>query len=78
MTLAIVYSNNTQECDRVTALFDNLGQPYKEYILGSDFTLKQFDNEFGSEAQFPQVAIGTKHIGGLKETLQHLQTNNVL
>ena len=76
--LAIVYSDGSQECDRAVALFESIRQEYIEYKLNTDFTLKQFIEEFGVEAEFPQVAIGINHIGGLKETLQYYQQRNVL
>ena len=76
--LAIVYSNGSQECDRAVALFESLRQEYIEYTLNTDFTLKQFIEEFGAEAEFPQVAIGINHVGGLKETLQYYKLRNVL
>ena len=76
--LAIIYSNHSQECDRIVALLQSLEHKYIEYSIGRDFTLKQFDTEFGPEAEFPQVAIGTKHIGGLKETLHYFKEHKVL
>ena len=71
--LAIVYSNETQECDRVACLLQSLEHPFVVYVLGRDFTQAQFNAEFGSEATYPQVAVGIHHIGSLKETLQHFQ-----
>jgi hypothetical protein len=76
--LAIVYSNRSQECDRVVALLQSLEHKFVEYVIGIDFTDKQFIDEFGPTAEFPQIAIGTKHIGSLKETLQHFNYNNQL
>ena len=76
--LAIVYSDGKQESQRAIALFENLEQKFVEYRLDRDFTLKQFVSEFGDEAEFPQVAIGIKHVGGLKETLQYYKHRNVL
>ena len=76
--LAIVYSNGEQESQRVISLFESLEQKFIEYRLDRDFTQKQFVSEFGDEAEFPQVAIGVKHIGGLKETLQYYKLRNVL
>ena len=76
--IAIVYSDDTQECQRVEALFQSLDQKYIEYRLGRDFTMKQFIEEFGAEAPFPQVAIGVNHIGTLKETLQYYKEKNLL
>ena len=71
MTLAIVYSDKSQECDRAVSLLQSLEHRYVEYVLGRDFTPEQFTAEFGEGASYPQVAVGTKHIGTLKETLQH-------
>jgi len=33
---------------------------------------RAFEAEFGKDAEYPQVAIGSKHIGSLKETLQYM------
>ena len=76
--IAILYSDDTQECQRVEALFQSLDQKYIEYRLGRDFTMKQFTEEFGSEAPFPQVAIDVKHVGGLKETLNYYKDKGLL
>ena len=37
-----------------------------------DFSDRQFRAEFGSEAEYPQVAIGLNHRGNLKETLKFM------
>ena len=50
-----------------------MGGEFLEYILGKDFSETEFKREFGSEAEYPQVAVGYRHIGGLKDTLQYLQ-----
>ena len=71
--LAIIYSDGSQECDRVSSLMESLEHKFVVYLLGRDFTQAQFDNEFGKEATYPQVAVGIHHIGSLKETLQHFQ-----
>ena len=78
MTLAIVYSDKSQECDRAVSLLQSLEHEYVEYVLGRDFTAKQFTDEFGEGATYPQVAIGIKHIGSLKETLQYFNYNGQL
>ena len=78
MTLAIVYSDRSQECDRVISLLQSLEHEYVEYVLDRDFTTKQFKDEFGEGATYPQVAIGIKHVGSLKETLQYFNYNGQL
>ena len=76
--VAIIYSNRSQECQRAVALFESLEQKFIQYELNRDFSIKQFYEEFGAEAEFPQVAIGIKHIGGLKETLHYYKNKNLL
>ena len=37
-----------------------------------------FVAEFGEEAEYPQVNVGFRHIGGLKDTLNYFKDNNLL
>ena len=69
---AVIYSNGSQECERVAQLLKSLGGEFLEYKLNSHFTQKAFEQEFGEEATYPQVSIGSKHIGNMKETLQYM------
>ena len=75
---AVIYSNGSQECERITQLLKSLGGEFLEYRLDKHFNQKAFEQEFGIEATYPQVAIGSKHIGSMKETLQYLKTKEVL
>lgn len=69
----ILYAKDgCQECERAEMLFTSENRTYAKYVLGKDFTERQFVSEFGPNAEYPQIAIGCNHIGGLKETLQHL------
>ena len=54
-------------------LLNSINEDTKEFLLGVDFSDRQFRAEFGSEAEYPQIAIGLKHRGTLKETLHYLQ-----
>ena len=78
MIEAVLYTDGGIECDRIRMLLQSLGGEYREYLLGVDFSDRQFRAEFGSEAEYPQITINSKHIGSLKETLQYFQNNNVL
>jgi len=69
----VIYSNGSQECERVAMLLKSLGGEFLEYKLGQHFTQRGFDKEFGKEAEYPQINIGFKHVGGLKETLQFMK-----
>ena len=75
---AVIYSNESQECERMSTLLRSLGGNFHEYILGKHFDEKAFVSEFGSEATYPQVALGSKHIGNMKETLQYMKTNGII
>jgi hypothetical protein len=48
------------------------------YKLDKDFTENQFRDEFGSEAQYPMIALGMKHRGTLKETLHFMNNEGML
>tara|TARA_B100000925_G_C21923525_1_gene437003 strand:+ start:769 stop:1005 length:237 start_codon:yes stop_codon:yes gene_type:complete len=69
---AVIYSNGSQECDRMASLLKSLGGEFLEYRLDKHFTQKSFEQEFGEEATYPQVSIGYTHIGSMKETLQYM------
>ena len=69
----VIYSNNGQECERLSSLLKSLGGEFLEYKLGQHFTQRAFETEFGRDAEYPQINIGFKHVGGLKETLQYLK-----
>ena len=75
---AVIYSNGSQECERISMLLKSLGGEFHEYLLGVDFSDRQFRSEFGSEATYPQVAIGNQHIGSIKETLQYFKQIEVI
>lgn len=75
---AVIYSNGSQECDRISMLLKNLGGEFHEYLVDVDFSERQFHMEFGPEATFPQVSIGNKHIGNMKETLQFLKNQKLI
>ena len=72
MKQALVYSNGSQESERAKMVLEACGQDVKEFFLGVDFSDKQFRAEFGSEAEYPQIAIGLNHRGTLKETLKFM------
>ena len=75
---AIIYTNGSQECERLSQLLKSLGGEFLEYKLNEHFTQRAFEQEFGEEATYPQVAIGAKHIGNLKEVLQYMDRQGML
>ena len=74
----VIYSNGGQECQRLSSLVKSLGGEFLEYKLGQHFTQRAFDTEFGEGAEYPQINIGFKHVGGLKETLQYMKQEGMI
>ena len=75
---AVIYSNGSQECERIGMLLKALGGEFLEYKLNKHFTQRGFEAEFGPNAQYPQINIGFKHVGGMKETLQYMKDTGLL
>ena len=76
--LAVVYSNGNQESKRAISLLQTLNAQILEYQLNGEFTQRGFEAEFGTEAEYPQINIGNKHVGGLKETMNYLKQEGKL
>ena len=77
---AVIYSNGSQECERIVQLLKALPEvsEFHLYTVGEEFEQYQFEMEFGGDATYPQVAIDTKHIGSMKETLQYMNKHGML
>ena len=75
---AVIYSNGSQECERIAMLLKALGGEFHEYFLGEHFDEQAFYKEFGEEATYPQVAYGSQHIGSMKETLHFLCAEGII
>ena len=75
---AVIYSNGNQECERAKTLLEKLKFEIQVYKLNHHFSQKGFVAEFGEEAEYPQVNVGFRHIGGLKDTLHYMQENGLL
>lgn len=78
MIQAVLYTDGNLECERIRMLLKSLGGEYHEYILGVDFSDRQFRMEFGEDAPYPQITINHQHIGSLKETLQYFKNNGTI
>ena len=74
----VIYSNGSQECERMIMLLKSLGSKFLEYKLDIDFSQKAFKAEFGKDAEYPQINIGYMHIGGMKETLNYMKEREII
>ena len=70
---AVIYTNGSQECERMISLLKQLDVDILEYKLNNHFSQRAFESEFGSEATYPQVSLGYTHIGDMKETLNFMK-----
>lgn len=70
---AVIYTNGSQECERMSSLLKQLDVEILEYKLNKHFSQRAFESEFGSEATYPQVSLGYTHIGDMKETLNFMK-----
>lgn len=75
---AVLYTDGSQECERIRMLLKSLRGEYLEYQLGIDFSDRQFRAEFGKDAEYPQITIDHEHIGSLKETLQYFKDRQLI
>jgi hypothetical protein len=73
--IVVLYSNDSQECERMESFLLSLGEQVLSYSLGEDFTQSQFEEEFGSDATYPQISVGPKHIGSMKATLSTMKNS---
>ena len=70
---AVIYSNGSQECERMASLLKSLGGEFLEYKLGHHFTQRGFEANLVKMLNTHKINIGFRHIGNMKETLQHLK-----
>ena len=75
---AVIYSNGNQECERARVLLEKLNFQILEYKLNQHFSARGFIEEFGEEAEYPQLNVGFRHIGGLTDTLHYCQQEGLL
>ena len=74
---AVIYSNGNLECERAKTLLEKLNFQIQVYKLNHHFSQKGFVAEFGEGAEYPQVNVGFRHIGGLKDTLQYMKDHGM-
>ena len=75
---AVIYSNGNQECERIASLLKTLDAQILEYRVNQHFTQRGFEAEFGPDATYPQINIGFKHVGSIKETLQYMKEEGMI
>jgi glutaredoxin 3 len=75
----VIYSKpNCPYCEKIKQVFKLKEYSYVEYVLDTDFTRKQFVEEFGSQGTFPRIRINGTLVGGCNDTISYLKENNLL
>jgi hypothetical protein len=77
MIQALVYGNGGQESERAVMVLEACNQDVRQFLLGVDFSDRQFRAEFGPDAEYPQISIGLDHRGSLKETLKYMSDKDM-
>tara|TARA_Y100001937_G_scaffold99822_1_gene136409 strand:- start:308 stop:580 length:273 start_codon:yes stop_codon:yes gene_type:complete len=75
---AVIWSNRNLECERAENLLLSVDEDVRVFYVDKDFTQRGFEAEFGENAEYPQISIGLKHRGTLKETLNYLKDNGTI
>ena len=47
------------------------------YVLDRDYTREEFYEKFGEGSTFPQLVLDGIHLGGCKESIQHMQKEKI-
>ena len=77
MTVAAIYSNGSQECERAASLMSAAHlDEVVVYHRDRHFTEEQFREEFGEEVEYPMISIGMFR-GTLKETMNYMNDNGM-
>lgn len=66
-------AHNSKACDRAEFLLHTMGQEYRFYCYGIDYTLTQLQRLVPGTQTVPHIFHGTKYIGGVNEIYKYLQ-----
>ena len=78
MTFTVYSKPGCGFCTKIERVLQLSEQKYVVYKLGKDFSPKEFVDEFGDDATFPQITYGDKVLGGCNETIDFLKEKNYL
>jgi glutaredoxin 3 len=70
MEIIVYKTNGCGHCIKIGQLMERAGVTHTSYMMGKDFTLKEFKEKFPDVGGFPFVIIDGQPIGGLVETVK--------
>lgn len=78
MEITIYSKSDCDYCLRLHNYLLSKNIQFESKLYGKDFLKEEFQSEFGNNATFPQVIIGGRKVGGLKETIDYLVRYNLI
>jgi len=74
-----VYSKtNCPYCEAIEKVFKLKSIEYKKYLLNVDYSKEEFIEKFGEGTTFPRVLLNDELLGGAKETINYLKSQNMV
>ena len=67
-------AENSAACDKAEFVLYSFGVEYRLFIYGRDYTLRQLERLLPGVKSVPQIYHGAKHIGGLRDLYEYLNT----
>lgn len=65
-------AEGSKACDKAEFILYTLGHEYRHYLYGRDYTLNQLQRIVPGATTVPQIFLGVKYIGGIKELYEYL------
>ena len=78
MNFAVYSKDGCPYCTQVSEVLRLAKFNFVEYRLDEHFDRVAFQQEFGSDATFPQVVANGVKLGGCQETVKYLKEHNMV
>ena len=76
--MIIIYSRSgCPYCEKIQQVMELEEVQHMTYELDRDFTREEFYDKFGEGSTFPQLTINDIHLGGCRESIKHMQKENI-
>ena len=78
MNFTVYTRDGCPYCTQIKQVLQGKGYNFREYKLGVDFQRAAFYGQFGQGSTFPQVVLGSEHLGGCTDTVKYLREKNLV
>ena len=76
MNFTIYSKSGCPFCSQIKKVLELAKLQHVIYDLDTDFNRREFYEEFGNGATFPQVTVNSKKLGGCTDTVKYLREHN--